>query len=241
MNELDERDRKALERARLALAECHGKALRAVALVGEAASPDYRPRRSPLTVAAVIDEVTPEALRRTRPALRGWRRRLRTEAPLLFDPLYLETARDVFPVELLDMGDRHVVISGEDPFADPPIDPGHLRLEVEEQLRGKMLHLWHCTLAATSRRLRRALLAETISAFGPLFRGLLFLRGAPRPQAAGELLDTVERTYEIELSAMREITAAAARGRRLPGDQIEKLLDRYLTEVRSLVRLVDQL
>ena len=139
---LDSVDRASLDAFAADLREIHGSALRAVLLTGEAASAGYRPRRSPLSTLVVLDEVTPAALRRTRPRLRRWSRR-RIPTPLFMDPTYIASALDVFPLEFLELGDHHELLLGEsDPLADLEIDRVHLRLEVEEQMRGKMLHLW---------------------------------------------------------------------------------------------------
>ncbi len=239
---MDGKDQKAIDRALGALEEQLAERLLSAALVGDAAGPDYRPRRSPLALALVVTEVTPALLRELRPAVRRTRRGLRSEAPMLFDPVYLESARDVFPIELLDIADRHRLLRGEDVFADPRIDSAHMRLEVEEQLRGKMLHLWHCSLGtAGSRRLDRRLLTDTISAFGPILRGLLYLHGAERPATTAALLSAVQETCSVRLPAMSDLAAAAAAGRRLSADRLEPLLDGYMDEVRTLVRIVDEL
>jgi hypothetical protein len=132
MPDLDAKDRAALDRLVADLRDLHGPALLAVALTGEAAGAGYIPRKSPLSVVVVLDEVTPEALRRTRGRIPAWRRR-RIPAPLLMDPAYVESSLDVFPLEFLEIGDHHVLLHGErNPFADLAIDLSHLRLEVEE-------------------------------------------------------------------------------------------------------------
>ncbi len=239
---MDEKDQKAIERALRAFEEPLAGRLLSAALVGDAAGPDYRPRRSPLALALVVKDVTPALLRELRPVVRRTRRRLRSEAPMLFDPVYLESACDVFPVELLDIADRHRPLRGNDIFANPRIDRAHMRLEVEEQLRGKMLHLWHCTLgAAGSKRLDRRLLTDTISAFGPILRGLLYLHDVERPATTTALLSAVQETCSVRLPAMSELAAAAAAGRRLPAGRLDPLLDGYMNEVRTLVRIVDEL
>ncbi|RMF20224.1 MAG: hypothetical protein D6760_12065 [Deltaproteobacteria bacterium] len=239
---MNAKDEKAVEAALREFSAPLGERLLGAAIVGEAASPDYVPGRSPLSLALVVDEVTPRLLRELRPAARRSRRRLRIDAPMLFDPLYLQSARDVFPIELLDMADRHRLLQGDDAFADPEIDKPHMRLEVEEQLRGKMLHLWHASLATGgSRRLDRGLLVDTIGAFGPILRGLLYLADAERPASTEHLLAAVEKAYSVSLPAMGEISRAASSGGKVAADRTASLLDAYIGEVRSLVRLVDTL
>jgi len=59
-----------------------------------------------------VREVTPEVLARTRRYVPRLRRR-RMDTPLLLDPLYIERAADVFPIELLDLSERHRLLWGQ--------------------------------------------------------------------------------------------------------------------------------
>ena len=246
--ELDRKDRTALDRFVEDLRRLHPDALVATLLTGEAASAGYRPRRSPLTTVVVLDEVTPDTLLRTREGVRGWRRR-RIPTPLLMDPLYIESSVDVFPIEFLEIADHHLLLQGDaDPFADLALHLPHLRLEVEEQIRGKMLHLWEAYLGVGgSKRARRQLLLETPPGFEMILRGMLRLRqgeqpqGDPRPDGPDELLAAVERQFELELPVFRRLERVRRSREGLPRGQLEGLFDAYLAEVRRLVRITDAL
>jgi hypothetical protein len=239
---LDPRDESAVRKTVDELQAAHGEALQAVALIGDAGTGAYRPRRSPLMLAVVVAEITPTSLRRTRGYVRRWRRR-RIGTPLMFDPLYLKTAGDVFPLELLDLADRHRIVHGQsDPFADPRIDALHLRLEVEEQMRGKLLHLWQAYLESgrSKRRLRR-LLASTPPGFTIILRGMLRLRMAARPDDPQALLAAVEDAFSVDLPVLRRLEDTHHGRDRLRRAEVESTFEAYLAEVRRLVRLVDEL
>jgi hypothetical protein len=238
---LDGKDATAVDATIADLRTAHASRLRAVVLCREAATQDYRPRRSPLELVVVLDAVTPAALRATAPYVAAWHRR-RIGAPLLLDPPYIASARDVFPLEFLDLGDRHVTLFGDDPFADLPCDLASLRGEVEAQLRGKMLHLCEAYLEARGKPAAvRELLVHGSTAFEVVMRGMLRLRDAPRPPVAADLLPEVERVFGVKLPVSRELAAVRARARKLARAEIEPSFERYLEEVRTLVRLVDTL
>jgi hypothetical protein len=245
LSHLDARDRATLERVRRELREVYARTLRAVALTGEAAGAAYRPGRSPLELAVLIDAVTPEALRRLRSPLRAWSRR-RVAPPLLLDPPWLEQARDVFPLELLELAEHHALLHGEsDPFARLEIRVEPLQLEVERQLRGKLLHLWEAYLehGRSSRRLRELLL-ETPPAFEWILRAALrageqLSQPPPRRERAEELLVEVERRTGLALPTFRLLERARRLGEHLASDGLEALFEAYLGEVRALVASVD--
>jgi hypothetical protein len=240
---LDSRDARSLELLVEELRRLHGEALRAVLLAGEAAGPEYRPRETPLSVVVVLAELDAEALRRMRPRLAAWRR-LRIPAPVLMEARSIDRSFDVFPLELLELRDRHRILYGRAEALEAVAIPlPYLRLELEEQLRGKLMHLMSAYLETGSspRRLRRLLL-DSLPGFAILLRGLLRLRGgqdAARPADPEELIGAVERTLGVALPSLRRVERARRQGESLPRAELEPLFEGYLGEVRQLAEMVD--
>jgi hypothetical protein len=221
----------------------HGEALVAVLLAGEAAGPEYRPRVSPLRLVVVLSTLAPQALRGTRARAAAWRRR-RVPAPLLLEAAGLERSLDVFPLELLELRDRHRTLFGRcEAIERLEVKPPHLRLELEEQLRGKLLHLVSAYLdAGPSPRLLRRLLLDSPPGFGVALRGLLRLRGGesePRPADPQALIHAVETRLGVELPALHRLEHLRRGEQPLARAELEPLFDAYLADVRRLVALVD--
>ncbi len=259
----DDRDADSLSRFVDDLRELFDAELLAVAVTGEAASTAYRPGRTPIQTVVVLQEVDPRRLRSARPRLRRWARR-RIPTPLFLDPLYIEGALDTFPLEFLEMSEHHAMLFGEERFlASIRIDRDALRLEVEEQLRGKMLHLWEAYLEQGGRRRElERLLQEPLPGFELALRGLLRLReldrdvadgpGAHREPEAGSsprstrpegvsLIDEVAEMLEIELPVFGRLEQARIDGARLAGDDLDELFAAFLAELRRIVRVIDAL
>jgi hypothetical protein len=242
LSHLDERDRATLEQVRRDLHALYGDALRAVALTGEAAGASYRSGKTPLELAVLLEEVTADALRKVRPRLGGWARR-RVAAPLFFDLRWLADSRDVFPIEFLELRTHHVPLHGEvDPFANQPVREEHLRLEVEKQLRGKLLHLWEAYLETRgSARSLRALLLAVPPGFVWILHGALhLLEEAADLPAHGQddrVLEEVERRFGVSLPSLRRLEAARRNGERVPSPELEPLFEALLAELRGLIQI----
>ena len=235
-------ERKRLQYLVSALQEGLPEGLLNLSLYGEAASEAYRPGTSPLTTVLVLDDMRPERLALLRGILR--RRRLRKlPIPLLMDPAYMETSLDVFPLEFLQIVDRHRTLLGDSgTFAGLEFDACNLRREVEQQLKGKLLHLRAAYLqVGTSRRSLLKLLTATPADFEIILRGMLYLADRERPERSDALLDNVEQAYSIQLPTLRRLQHARAGGRKLERAQAETLIHAYLIEARDLARLVDAL
>ena len=164
--------------------------------------------------------------------------------PLLLDRRWIEDARDVFPIEFLELREHHVLLHGEtDPFADLPVNLDHLRLEVEQQLRGKLLHLWEAYLE-TRRLGAPAARAAARDAAG--------LRLDPARRAAPGGRTGRRRGATRRPSSPRSSDAFACRSRRSAGssacgaarehlasDELEALFEAYLAELRGLTDALD--
>ncbi|MFP6609967.1 MAG: hypothetical protein VCB80_07310 [Deltaproteobacteria bacterium] len=235
---LHSKDRARLVKTLGELVGLYGDGLHAVALYGTAVTPAYRPKRTRMDLAVVLDELTPSRLRLMRPRIRAWAWR-HIDTPLVMDPLYIDSSLDVFPLEFLELADEHTLLHGDrDPFADPEIDREHLRIEIEEQVRGKMLHLWEAYLQSRGRSsTMRRLLVQTPAGFLPTLRAMLYFAQRPRPASPAELVAETERSFACHLPT---ITALVA-GSRIKRAELETTFDSYLGEVRSLVRIADGL
>jgi hypothetical protein len=214
-----------------------------VLLAGEAAGPEYQPRTTPLSVVVVLASLDAESLRRMRPRVAAWRRR-RIPVPVLMDAASIDRSLDVFPLELLELRDRHKVLHGRaETIEGARVALPHLRLQLEEQLRGKLLHLMSSYLeTGSSPRRLRSLLLDSLPGFAILLRGVLRLRGgesAPRPADPEELIGAVERTLGIALPSLRRVERAHRGREPLSRAELEPLFDGYLADLSRLAQIVD--
>lgn len=244
----DRKDQAALEAFAAELQEIYGGALLAVAVTGEAASASYRAGRTPLETLVVVRELTPATLRAARSSLGRWARK-RIPTPLFLDPAYLAGASDTFPLELLELAHFHVLLFGDDAFFDSiRIERASLRHQVEEQLRGKLLHLWEHYLVWGGRRRRlERLLLEALPDFEVALRGLLCLRhpeptGESRRRAVGvELLGAVSEELSMALPTLSRLEAIRLDGARIPDRDLDAIFEDALTELRAIVAWIDRL
>ena len=239
---LHSRDAAALDAL---LADCRrlfGERLHALALYGEAATAAYRPLRSPLETVLLLDRVGTADLRALRERVDGWfRRRLAT--PLVIDGAYLATSRDVFPLELLELHDRHQLLHGpSDPFAAlAPPSPPHLRLEIEEQLKGKLLHLResYITLGGARRGLD-GLLRAVRSTIDVVLRGVLALAERPRPLEAADVIRVVEDLHGVVLPGLARLERWGSEDQALGRDDLESVFGAVHDELAALVERIDR-
>ena len=93
------------------LKQALGGNLAAVVLYGSAAGGEFRQGHSDLNVLCLLKMIDTSELAKFRPVSRWWWRKGHP-APMAFTLQELRDMADVFPIELLDMKERHRILLG---------------------------------------------------------------------------------------------------------------------------------
>ncbi len=154
-----------------------GENLNCVALFGSAVSREFHAGFSDINVICLFRELTAPALARLVPLMRWWTKQ-DFPAPLLFTRAELEKSADVFAIELFDIRQSHRLLYGEDVFSNLHVPMDLHRVQVEHNLRTKLLTLrqMYAQFADDDQRVRRLML-DSVSNFATLFRHTLIAMG----------------------------------------------------------------
>lgn len=189
-----------------------GANLLGMVLYGPVLESGFDERRSAATSAVVLKHVELESLRRLGEQGARWGRR-GIAAPLVMTPEFIESSCDSFPLELLEIKQNHVTLTGEDHFTPLELKAEHVRLQCERELKRIKMRMRQGLLAAAG---REAALAELEADIGlhlvRTLRGVLWLKGMttylPAPEVIGKCADLAGRP----LTGLQ--TALASDGRR---------------------------
>lgn len=155
--------------------EALGDSLISLIIYGSNASNEESAPYSDINTLVVAEQLGMVELKRLAASVKSWIRKGQP-APLLFTRDRLLKSADVFPIELLDIKERHKVVTGEDVLDAVPVDVRHLRFQVEHELKGKLLHLRDDYLLTENKPKRIIeLLVQSLSTFQVLFRAALRL------------------------------------------------------------------
>lgn len=214
-----------------------GENLSAVVLYGSVAAGDSV-KTSGANVLVVLNLLTAESL----PPLTGLCARWDKDgnpAPLLFGKATLQRSADVFPVEFSDIMQTHKVLYGENPFAGMKVEPANLRLQLEHELKSKLIFLRTRFLVTKgAAREVEALMSSSVSAFLTLFKAALRLYGETPPAKKMEALPLLAKHIKIDLEIFSIIWDLKA-GKKCPDLTPAQLFSRYLTAVQSVTEDVD--
>lgn len=215
--------------------------VRSVVLFGSAAAGDFVEGTSHYDLLLVIEPLGVAELEALAPTIRKWRSSGHP-IPLLFSPAQLTASADAFAIEFLEMQHARRVLYGQDPIAGLVIDPAHVRIHLERELKGKSLALRdRYVLAAGERRLIAALLTESLSSFLSLFRTALRLHEPRAPTGKLDALRALAQRISLDPQPFLTVEDLRQHRRGLRGIDMAALFNQYWRAIESVTDAVDRL
>jgi hypothetical protein len=175
-----------------------GSDLTAVVLYGSAAGGEHNPKRSDHNVLVIVKQVPMTAAKAIAATSRAWAD-AGNPPPLVFTDSEWRGSSDIFPMEYADILDRHRVLHGTSPFDGIVVRTEDLRLQLENETMGKLLHLRQAVLAtAGDDKKLIELLGSTASAIMVIFRAVCRLHGEKPAAENARLVEQVARLAQID-------------------------------------------
>jgi hypothetical protein len=182
-----------------------------------------------------------EDLRRIRPVIRGLVG-AGYAMPVFFTAAEFRDSLDVFPIEFRQMKRACEVLYGHNPLAEVEASPANLRLQIEYELRGKLLRLRSLYLPAsgTTENLLQ-LMTESVVSFVRVMRSMLDLLGETPPVERLAAARRVGERLKVDVSPITRLLELRAEPRSLLEVETQDLFAAYIDSLSGLIDAVDKL
>ena len=221
--------------------QVYGTDLQAVVLYGSGAKGEYVPKVSDINFLIVLSQSGIDRLEEALDLVQKWRKR-NVAVPLFLTLEYIESALDAFPIEFLGLQRHHKVVFGEDPLQHLEIKKDDLRLQVERELRGKLLHLREGFLSTGQDRTALAqFLGASVAAFASIFEGLLWLKGVEIPRGRTEVLAKTAQEFGLDGAVFTQVVNVRLGQWHGSKVQLQEIAKRYIAQIKQLVEAVDKM
>jgi len=220
--------------------EAAGTNLESIILYGSSVAGDFHPEYSNLNLFCVLRDSSFPSLQALVPVAKWWDRQ-KQPLPLLMTRREIERSTDVFTIELMDMQQHHRVLFGEDVLQGLEIPLNLHRVQVEYELREKLILLRQQSMMfADNKKGLWNLLVRSVPSFVTLFRHALIALGDVPPAGKREAVQALSRKVGFDPSAIEQVLDV--RERKLePGKiEINDLFAHYLATVEQVTAAVDQ-
>jgi predicted nucleotidyltransferase len=191
-----------------ALEKAAGTNLAALVVFGSAVRGGFEPGQSDVDLIVVLHDTSLAQLKAVAEPLRLARFRARVEAMVLKRD-NIPPACDVFPLLYDDVQQRHLLLSGADPFLDLKILDVHRRLRIEQELREARIRMRRAVVDAlgSEASIAGAVARKVKQIRGPL-HALLALRGTPCDDRLEAVLAATGEAYGIDTKPLLGVAAA---------------------------------
>lgn len=223
------------------LREAAGTNLVSVILYGSATGGDFVPELSDTNLLGVLRETSFAHLRQLTPAIEAWTK-ANNRPPLLMAMEELRRSADVFSIELLDMQSSYRVLWGDDVLASLVIPTRFHRVQLEYELREKVILLRQGLIAAAGDETRMwEQLLRSLPAFTTLFRHALLELGEPATSSKREAVQKLAEKVGFDSSAFLQLLDIRQHKSDLKAVDVHDLFARYLKEIEQVTSAVDKM
>ncbi len=219
----------------------HSQAIHSFHVVGSAVMPDYNEKLSDINSVVILRTMDLRFLAFLAPLGKKHGKK-RIAAPLVMTPEYIRDSRDAFPIEFLDFKLIHKTVYGEDIFRDIEIARQPLRLQVEREIKTKLIGLIQGYISSLGKKgPLAALLVRSVTGSMALFRAIILLLGKEPPLARAEVIKMYESAAGIEADIFTKLLLLKS-GEMKPSEQeLRALFERYYNALEATGKNIDEI
>lgn len=223
------------------LKQAAGTNLECVVLFGSSLSEEFHAGFSDVNMLCVVRELSTATLDTLAPAFAWWTSK-NYPAPLVFSRTELERSADVFAIELFDISERHRVVFGEDIFKNLQVPMDKHRVQVEHELRAKLLTLrqLYMQAAGDDRRVRKLML-DSVPNFAVLFRHAMIVLGMQPATHRTEAITALADHLKFDASVFLELFEVRAQKKKESGINARGGFAGYMEGIDKVIQAVDAL
>lgn len=217
-----------------------GDNLESVILFGSAASRDLHSEHSDLNLFCVLRDSSFSSLQALASVARWWDGQ-KQPLPLFMTRDELERSTDVFTIELMDMKQHHRVLFGDDVLKELRIPLDFHRLQVEYELREKLiLFRQRLLLASGNKRRSWDLLLRSAPSFLTLFRHAVIVLGGTTPAGKRDAVQTLSKQVGFAPAPIYQVLDVRDQKADRAKMDVGDLIGRYLAVVQQVADAVDR-
>jgi hypothetical protein len=220
--------------------ESAGSSVEAIILFGSAVSGDFHEGLSDLNLFCVLRDSSFTTLQSLAPLVKWWTGQ-KQPPPLCMTRQELARSTDVFTIELLDMLQHHRVLFGEDVLQGLDIPTHFHRVQVEYELREKLILLrQHLLVADGSDAKLWSVVLHSAPSFATLFRHALIVLTGSAPSKLREAVEQLSAHLRFDASAIQQALDVREGKTNQKSLNAKDLCSRYLTAIETVANAVDQ-
>jgi predicted nucleotidyltransferase len=216
-----------------------GKDLVSLILYGSAAGGHYIKGKSDINVLVVLAPESVNKLEEFLSVVKRWKKSS-VAVPLVMTKEFIDNSLDCYPIEFLNMKNNHILIYGEDILAQLNFRPENLRLQIERELKGKLVFLRQSYLDTDGKSKQiKELISRSLTAFISIFNALIYLKKGIAPQRRRDTIKELAGLFSVDAEVFSMCADIKEGVDKLSGEEVADIFKKYLHEVEKICNIVD--
>jgi len=223
------------------LQQLFGNDLESVITYGSAARGEYVPKKSDINFIIILSDEGIERFTAAHDFVRKWEKR-NVSIPLFLTKEYIANSLDSFPIEFLNITAHYKLVYGKDVFENVDIDRDNLRLQLEREMKGKLLNLRQAYFqAAGNAKMAALFIHDSFGTFLSLFPAVLYLKNESISSQSINNIKRISELFNLDEKILERLYRVKQGMEKPNKSESIELLRNYIAQIRSLAIQTDAL
>ncbi len=217
----------------------YSEKIHSIHVTGTAITDDFNEKMSDVNSLFVLKEMDLKFLELIAPLGKKYGKN-KVAAPLIMTPESIKSSLDVFPIEFLNFKLVHSTVFGEDILGDIEINRLDLRHQCERELKTQLIGLRQGYISSLgNKKTLTEGFVNSITAYIPLFRGIIVLFGKEPPLRPSEVLTALSEAVDINTDIFVKVLKAKQDKINLSIDELNTIFEDYYEATEKIGKIVD--
>lgn len=215
------------------LLDIHKENIISIVLYGSATGKGFIPKKSDINLVVILKDLEFKHLKSTLELIKyGISKRI--AVPLMLPLSHIESSKDAFPVEFIEIKENNILLYGKDIFSDLAIDERNIELFCKREIEGKLIRLRQAYLEiGLNKKGIETLMKESMHSLIPVFRALLRSRVKTSPIDKEKILIEFCNHYGLAKDVFTAILKDRMNDEKIMGKDVEAFFEKYLKEIEK--------
>lgn len=214
--------------------DIHKENVVSIVLYGSATGKYFMPKKSDINMSVIFKNLGFQQLKDSLKLI-NYGSSKRITAPLLLSLSHIESSKDTFPVEFIEIKENNILLYGKDIFGGLKIDEANIKFFCKREIEGKIIRLRQAYLeTGLKRKGVELLMKESMHSLLPVFRALLRSKMQNPPIDKEEILIEFCKRYGLSKDVFIAILKDSLNDEKIRGEDVEVFFERYLREMEKI-------
>lgn len=160
--------------------------------------------------------------------------------PLMLKESEVLEAKDVFPVEFIEIKERNILLYGDDFLKEMEFSLGDIRKQCESEIRAKIIGLRKMLFSKDEIVKNQEILYKSLTSSIILLKQILRLKGLPVPQNRSEIINELELFFNQSFIGVKNLYEMRLKEVRITKNIIERLLLDYINDLEFFSKVLNE-